>query len=76
MKKQVLTYTKPAKELNAGDRILPGRLTVAEVESVEAFEDSTKRPCVVAVARSGKAKQTAMVSAMNFVADESVLVVE
>ena len=72
VKKQVLTYMKPAKELRKGDRILTGRMTVAEIVSAEAFEDSTKRPCVVVRTRSGKHFETAA----NFGADESVLVVE
>ena len=72
MKKQVLAYAKPAKELKKGDRILTGRMTVGEVESAEAFEDSTHRPCVVIKARSGKHLETAA----NFIADETVLVVE
>lgn len=75
MKKQVLAYVKPARELKAGERVLTNRMTVAEIESVEAFEDATKRPCVIAVTRSGRATKTAMVSAMNFIADETVLVV-
>jgi len=80
MKKQVLVYVKvyvkAANDLKKGDHIVTGRMVVAEVESVEAFEDSTKRPCVIAVARSGKAKRTAIVSALNFLADETVLLVE
>ncbi len=72
MKRQVLTYVKPAKELKAGDRILTTRLTLGEVESVEAFDDSTKRPCVAVIVRNGKH----IVAATNFVADETVLVVE
>ena len=72
MKKQVLIYVKPAKELKNGDRILTSRFTVADIVSVEAFEDSTKRPCVVVRTHSGKHFETAA----NFVADESVLVVE
>ncbi len=47
-------------------------LTVAEVESAEAFEDSTRRPCVAVVVRSGGK----IVAATNFLADEDVLVVE
>jgi hypothetical protein len=69
MKKHILVYVTPARELKVGDRILTGRMTVADVESVEAFEDSTKRPCVAVVAHSGN-----IVVATNFVADESVLV--
>lgn len=75
VKKQVLTYVKPASELKAGDRILTTRgssMTVGEVESVEAFEDSTKRPCVVIVVRNGRH----IVAATNFLADETVLIVE
>ncbi len=76
MKKQVLVYLKPAKELKKGDLIVTGRMVVAEVESVEHFVDSTKRPCVIAVVRSGKTKRTAIISALNFLADETVLLVE
>lgn len=72
MKKQVMTYAKPAKALKAGDRILTARMTLATVESAEAFEDSTKRPGIAVVARSGGQ----IVSATNFLADEDVLVVE
>ena len=72
MKNQVLTYTKPAKELKKGDLILTSRLTVAKIISVEAFKDSTRRPCVVIKANSGTHFETAA----NFVADESVLVLE
>lgn len=72
MMKQVLLYARPASEITAGDRILSNRMTVAEIESVEAFEDSTKRPCVAVVARSGGQ----IVAATHFLADETVLVVE
>ena len=72
MKKQVLAYAKPARELKKGDRILTGRMTVADIESVEAFEDSTHRPCVAAVVRSSKH----VVAAMSFLADEAVLAME
>ncbi len=72
MKKQVMTYAKPAKELKAGDRIQTTRMTLAAVESVEAFEDSTKRPSIAVVARSGGQ----IVAATNFLADEVVLIVE
>jgi hypothetical protein len=70
MRKIALTYIKPANEVTAGDRILTNRMTVAEVESVESFEDSTQRPCVVAVIRSG-----GQIVAMNFLADEILFVV-
>ena len=72
MKKQVLLYAKPAKDLRSGDRILTGRMVVAEVESAEAFEDATKRACIAVVARSG----AHVVAATHFLADEVVLVVE
>lgn len=72
VRKQVLLFEKPAKELKKGDRILTGRTAVAEIESVEAFKDSTKRPCVAVVARGGGD----IVAATNFLASEIVLVVE
>ena len=72
MRKRVLLYATHARELRKGDRILTARMTVAEVESTEAFEDSTRRPCVAAVVRSGGH----VVAATSFLADETVLVVE
>ncbi|MBM4149610.1 MAG: hypothetical protein FJ224_11310 [Lentisphaerae bacterium] len=72
MKRQVLAYVKPAKELRRGDRLLTGRTAVAEIESVEKFRDSSKRPCVAVVARGGGD----IVSATNYLADEQVLVLE
>lgn len=71
MKRQVLTYVKPAKELSAGDRILTGRMTVAEVKSVELFDDASKRPCVEArIAERGRR------SSAVYVADDLVMVLE
>ena len=72
MRKQVIAYVKPARELKKGDRILTGRTAVAEIESVEAFKDSTQRPCIAVVARGGGD----IVAATNFLADEQVLVIE
>lgn len=72
MRKQVLAYVKPASELRKGDRILTGRTAVAEIESVEAFRDSSKRPCVAVVARGGGD----IVAATNYLAAEKVLVLE
>jgi len=72
MRRRVLTYLKPAKDLKAGDLILTGRTAAATIESVEAFKDSTKRPCVAVVARGNGD----IVSATNFLADEQVLVLE
>ena len=72
MKKQVLAYVKPAKDLRTGDRILTGRTAVAEIESVEAFKDSSKRPCIAVVARGGGD----ITAATNFLANEIVLVLE
>lgn len=71
MKKQVLLYAKPAKELKKGDRILTGRMTLAEVRSVEHFEDSSKRSCVEArIAERGRW------SSAVYVADDVLLVIE
>lgn len=72
MRKQVLTYLTLARELRAGDRILTARMVVAEVESVELFEDTTKRPCVAIVARGGQQ----IVCATNFLSDEAILIIE
>ena len=73
MKKQVLAYVKPAKELKTGDRILTGRGTATEVTKVEPFEDAGKRPCVE-VETSGRPGERCPLSV--YLADESVLVVE
>lgn len=70
MRRIVLTYLKPANEITAGDVILTSRMTVAKVDSVEAFEDSTKRRCVAVVIQSG-----GQIVAMNFLSDEILLVV-
>ena len=71
MRKQVLAYLKPASQLAAGDRILTGRMTVADVASVETFKDSSLRPCVEArIAERGR-KSSAV-----YVADDVVLVLE
>ena len=73
MKKQVLTYLKPAKEITAGDLILTNRMTVAKVESVEVFEDSSHRCCVeVGFSQAGQKSEKAMV----FLDGETVLVLE
>lgn len=71
MKRQVLTYMKPAKELRAGDCILTSRMTVAEVTKVEPFTDSSKRPCVEIRASDGGVQ-----SAIVFTADDMVMVLE
>jgi hypothetical protein len=71
MKKQVLTYLKPAKELVIGDLILTNKSTVAEVEAAETFGNSAKRPCVeVTLLQCGRK------SSVVFLAEESVLTVE
>jgi len=70
MKKQVLAYLKPANEIKRGDRILTGRLVVAEVESVEEFSASNGRPCVAVVARGGGQVESATI----FLAEETVMV--
>ena len=70
MKKQVLTYLKPAKELTAGDRILTSRMAVAEIEQPHVSHDSTNRLCVHVFGK-GVAP-----TGICFLADESVLVVE
>jgi len=71
MKKQVLTYVKPAKEIQTGDLILTSRSTVAEVEATEAFGNSAKRPCVeVSLLQCGRK------SSVVFLAEEAILVVE
>jgi len=71
MKKQVLTYVKPAKELQAGNLILTNRMTVVEVETTESFGNSHKRPCVEVSIMQGGRK-----AALIYLADDSVLVLE
>lgn len=71
MRKQVITYVAPAAEIRQGDRILTNRMTLAEVESSEAFKDSSGRPCIEVCITKGAQKSTTV-----FVADESVLVFE
>ena len=60
-RRQVLTYTKPAKDLKVGDRILTSRMTVAEIKTLEIsdtwkddqkavhiwFEHSSGRACFI-----------------------------
>jgi len=71
MKKQVLTYVKPAKELAIGDLVLTNKGTIAEVEATEAFGNSARRPCVeVALIQCGRK------SSVVFLAEEAVLVIE
>ena len=73
MKKQVMTFVKPAKELTAEDRILTSRGTVSEVTMVEPFDDAGRRPCVE-IETSGELGQRRPLSV--FLAEEAVLVME
>jgi hypothetical protein len=72
MKKQVIAFSVPAKDIKIGDHILTSRLVVAEVASIEEFPASTGRPCVAVVARSGGQIEAATI----FLAEETVLVFE
>ena len=71
MKKQVVAFVKPAKELAEGYLMLTSRGTIGEVEATECFGNSAKRPCVeVSLLQCGRK------SAVIYLAEESVLTVE
>lgn len=71
MKRQAISYIKPAGELAEGDRILTSRMTLAEVRSVESFDDTTGRACVAVALCDG-----AHATAAHYLAGETVLVLE
>ncbi len=71
MKKQVLAYIKRANEIEQGDRIMTSRMTVAEVQSTEAFADTSGRPCVEVGIAHGDQR-----AAVVFLSGETVLVLE
>jgi hypothetical protein len=74
MKKQVLTYTKPASEVKEGDSILVANGRVAKVFAV------LTRPAGVISTHSWTAIQvlepTARPSAFSFLATDLILVIE
>ncbi len=67
MKRQVLTYIKPAKELKEGDRILTNRMAVDEITSVEITQTWTSSEAVHIRTKNG---------GIYFLDHEFVLVVE
>jgi len=72
MKKRVLTYLKPAREIVGGDRILTAGITVAKATSTELFTDASDRACVeVRLSRGTTGESVAI-----FMADDMVMVLE